>query len=275
MELTFCAPSTALSGHVSVYYLHKHQHVHFEDIERADVGYLRFMIKADGYYNMPDGSRQPDTPVMLLGPWNRTANWVMRGTLVSFGCVLLPEFWGGLAPIYADAAVDRALDGEAIFGPDIAALYESISRAPDIAAMAELADAWLIRRIKPIPEDHRLVISAIGQWLGQRPIPSTDKLYATTGKSPRQVMRISNRYFGAPPALLLRKFRALRTASRLIGIKGRIPADLLADYSDQPHMSREVKAFTGRTPRQLQSNTDPVLHATLHPSNFRADAPWM
>ena len=39
-------------------------------------------------------------------------------------------------------------------------------------------------------------------------------------------------------------------------------------------MNREIKYFTGMTPKQLQVNSNPVLLATLHPSNFRAEAPW-
>ncbi len=87
-------------------------------------------------------------------------------------------------------------------------------------------------------------------------------------------MRLANRYFGAPPKLLSRKFRALRTASRLIGTRGPVPEALVADYADRAHMIREVKHFTGMTPRNLQINSSPIMQITLHPDNFRAEAPW-
>jgi AraC-like DNA-binding protein len=275
MELNFCAPAPALADHVSVYYLMEHTAPRFEDIERADVGYLRFFITADGYYDLPNGERRASADVMLLGPWTATCNWVMHGEMISFGCVLLPEFWGGLADCEASSLVNLAVDGRDVFGDSIQELHAALSKAGDIFEMGRLVDAWLIRRIKPISADHRAVIHAIGDWLRQKPIPSPDRLYERTDMSPRQVMRISNRYFGAPPSVLIRKFRALRTASRLLGVRGKIPLELIDEYADQAHMTREVKAFAGRTPRQLQLNTDPVLHATLHPSNFREEAPWM
>jgi hypothetical protein len=39
-------------------------------------------------------------------------------------------------------------------------------------------------------------------------------------------------------------------------------------------MVREVKHFTGLTPRNLQITSNPIMQITLHPDNFRHDAPW-
>jgi methylphosphotriester-DNA--protein-cysteine methyltransferase len=140
--------------------------------------------------------------------------------------------------------------------------------------MARRVDSMLLRQIKPLPGDHLETIGLIGEWLSQYPIPSTETLYGRAAFSERQVMRIANRYFGASPKMLARKFRALRTASRLIGTRGRISPELIAEYSDQAHMVREVKQFTGLTPRALQVTSNPIMQVTLHPDNFRHDTPW-
>ena len=275
MDLTFAQPAPALSSHISAYYRIRLDHSVVEDTERADVGYLRFLLSGKGYFEHMNGSRDEGCPVLLLGPSTETARWTLTsGPLHNFGCVLLPEFWGGLVAADATDFANRALDGSSLLGPDAMDLFDAIDACDDVVAMGKLADAFLVRKIKPLPPDQIDVIRKIGDWLRCSPIPSPDTLYQAVEKGPRQVMRIANRHFGAPPSMLARKFRALRTASRLIGTRGQIPEALIDEYSDRAHLSREVKTFTGLTPRQLQINSNPVLLATLHPSNFRADAPW-
>jgi hypothetical protein len=274
MDLTFSRSAPALSSHISAYYrIHVDRPV-VEDTERADVGYLRFILSGTGYFEHPDGTRDHDCSVMLLGPSTQTSRWSVTGPLHNFGCVLLPEFWGGIVDADATDFANRALDASQLLGPESFALFEMLKSMDDVVAMGKLVDAFLIRKIKPLPDDQLNVIRKIGDWLRCFPVPSPDVLYNATDKGPRQVMRIANRHFGAPPSMLARKFRALRTASRLIATKGQIPEELVDEYSDRAHLSREVKTFTGLTPRQLQINSDPVLLATLHPDNFRADAPW-
>jgi AraC-like DNA-binding protein len=274
MDLTFSQPAPALSAHVSAYYRIYMDRPVQEDTERADVGYLRFILSGAGHFEHRDGTRDHDHPVMLLGPSTQTSRWLITGALHNFGCVLLPEFWGGIVDAEATDFANRALDATHLLGPESLSLFETLQGMDDVVAMGKLVDAFLIRKIKPLPDDQLDVIKQIGDWLRCFPVPPPEALYDMTDKGPRQVMRIANRHFGAPPSMLARKFRALRTASRLIGTKGQIPEELLDEYSDRSHLSREVKTFTGLTPRQLQVNSDPVLLATLHPANFRADAPW-
>jgi AraC-like DNA-binding protein len=274
MDLTFAEPSPALSSHVSAYYRIKVDQSVIEDTERADVGYLRFMFSGKGHFEHANGTRDHDHPIMLLGPSTQTSRWSISGPLYNFGCVLLPEFWGGIVDAEATDFANRALDASMALGPESGAFFDALLGCDDVIAMGRLMDAFLIRKVRPLAADQLDVIRKIGDWLRSSPIPSPDALYAATEKGPRQVMRIANRHFGAPPSMLARKFRALRTASRLIGTKGQISDTLVDEYSDRAHLSREVKTFTGLTPRQLQVNSNPVLLATLHPSNFRADAPW-
>lgn len=274
MDLSFAMPAAELAPYVSIYYRVRFDYPTIDDHERADVGYLRLMFSGRGFYNYSGGHRDPDRPVMLLGPASATAPYAITGPLDSFGCVLLPEFWGGIVDASAADYANRALDGVPALGDGAVALFDAMKGETDIEAMGRMMDDFLIPRIKPLAEDQREVIEKIGAWLSCFPIPSPEKLYDVCDLSPRQVMRLANRYFGAPPKLLARKFRALRTASRIIGTRGPIPDALVYEYSDRAHMIREVKHFTGLTPRNLQVNSSPIMQVTLHPDNFRADAPW-
>lgn len=274
MELSFAMPAPELAPYVSIYYYVHFDYPLIEDYERADVGYLRLMFGGHGFYNYPGGYRDPDCPVMLLGPATSTAHYSITGPLDSFGCVLLPEFWGGIVDAGADGYANRARDGVPLLGAGSLDLFHRMKGMRDVEAMGKMMDAFLIPKIRPLADDQRAIIGKIGDWLSCMPIPSPEALYAACDLSPRQVMRLANRYFGAPPKMLARKFRALRTGSRIIGTRGPVPEALAAEYSDRAHMTREIKHFTGLTPRNLQINSNPVMQVTLHPDNFRAEAPW-
>lgn len=274
MELSFAEPDPRLAPFISAYYYVRIDYPLIEDMERADVGYLRLMFSGHGFYDYAGGHRDPDRPVMILGPATQTASYSITGPLDSFGCVLLPPFWGGIVQAEASDFANRALDGVPVLGEEALELYAAMKGMTDVAAMGRMMDAFLLRRVRAIPEDQLSVINKIGDWLSCQPIPSPDALYKACDVSDRQVMRLANRYFGAPPKMLARKFRALRTASRIIGTKGPIPDALAEEYADRAHMIREIKHFTGMTPRHLQINSSPIMQVTLHPDNFRADAPW-
>lgn len=275
MKLTFTLPAPALSSYVSLYYYVDFDYARIEDIERADVGYLRFMFSGSGVYHYADGHNDRSTDIMLIGPSTIVAPYRLTGPMRCFGCVLLPRFWGGIVDRRATAFTNRASDAGQTFGPEIQALFEDLSAMSTIDTMAKAADNFLLPKIKPVRSEDSAVIVEIGKWLALAPIAPPEALYAACTLSSRQVMRLSNQYYGAPPKLLSRKFRALRTASQIIGSKGSIPDALADEYADKSHMIREIKQFTGLTPRQLQVNSNPLMQASLHPQTFRTQPPWL
>jgi AraC-like DNA-binding protein len=264
----------ALTPYIAAYFSLRFDYPRVEDIERPSDGYLRFTLAGTGYYDFGPGERYHDTPSTIIGPSTRPARYALAGPLHSFGCALRPAFWGGIVNGEAHKFTNRVVDATELFGPAADALTRTLSTKRDAAAMAAAIDAFLIPMIKPLAADQEAVIAAICHWLSLDPTPPPESLYATCTQSPRQIMRYANRFFGAPPKLLARKYRALRTASRIIGTKGRVPDGLVADYSDRAHMSREVKHFTGVTPRGLQINSSPIMQVSLEPANFRAITPW-
>ncbi len=274
VDIEFIQPSPALARHFSVYYRIRDAGRKVEDQDRADVGYVRFMLKGQGKIDFSDGKVRPAHPVMILGPATATSIYRVDGPLDCFGCVMLPDFWGGIVDNDATEAANDSIDGTQMLGADAEDLRERLASCETLEEMAQEADRFFVRRIRPIADDQCAVIDRIGDWLRCFPIPSPEALYAAADRSDRQVMRLANRHFGAPPAMLARKYRALRTASRLLGVRGTIPQELIDEYSDRAHMSREIKHFVGLTPRQLQVNVHPILRVTLHPSNFSAEAPW-
>jgi AraC-like DNA-binding protein len=273
MELKVSLPSPTLAHCFSLYYYIHYDFPMIEDLDRADVGYLRFLFKGDGNYEFANGTVTPAFDEMILGPSTVHARYLMNGPLHGFGAVILPEFWGALADKDANDFSNCCTDANLVIGSEIKPLRDELAEAEDIEAMAELFEQFMIRRLRPVDPNHSLAIAQIGDWLRNDPILSPEVLYASAALGGRQMMRIANRYFGAPPKMLARKYRALRTASLIVSGSA-VTDDILSHYSDRAHLSREVKHFTGLTPRDLKMQRSPIMQATLMPGLFNYEAPW-
>jgi AraC-like DNA-binding protein len=71
------------------------------------------------------------------------------------------------------------------------------------------------------------------------------------GWTPRSLHRRCLTAFGYGPAVLRRVLRFRRAAALLHDGMPIAEAAALAGYADQPHLSREVRAFAGKSPREL------------------------
>jgi methylphosphotriester-DNA--protein-cysteine methyltransferase len=112
------------------------------------------------------------------------------------------------------------------------------------------------------------VVEAIGRWLASSFDPALEDLYNGLDVSPRQVQRISRRFFGVAPAHVAKRFRALRAAMLLSqpGIAREVHDQLMATYFDQAHLIRDIRRYTGRTPSQFGRETlaDELLDPSGH-----------
>jgi AraC-like DNA-binding protein len=269
MQLDFAQPAPALAHLVATYYLLSEDYSVMEDVQRADTGHLRIFLGGSGYYEFAKGKRYPSTRFFLNGPFTQHMRSVVQGPVRFIGVALFPESWGGLLGQSAADFTDRAQDAAPLLGDIVEPWFDQLLPLSTIAQMAPVMDAWLMKIIKPVRPDRRAVIQAIRAWLADSMFPDIADLYATLSLSERQIMRISNAYYGSPPRALARTYGALKTASSIVMNEGRIPEEAIAHYADAPHLIREVKRVTGQTPRQLMHSSSPVMRITLHPSNFK------
>jgi AraC-like DNA-binding protein len=269
MQLEFATPAPALAHLVATYYLLSEEYSVMEDVQRADTGHLRIFLNGSGYYEFAKGKRYPSTRFFLNGPFTQNMRSVVQGPVRFIGIALFPTSWGGLLGLSAADFTDRAQDATPILGDMADPWFDQLQSLSTIAEMAPVMDAWLTKMIKPVRSDRRAVIEAIRAWLAEAMFPDIADLYASLALSERQIMRISNIYYGSPPRALARTYGALKTASSIVMNEGRIPDEAIAHYADQPHLIREVKRVTGQTPRQLMNSSSPVMRITLHPSNFK------
>lgn len=158
------------------------------------------------------------------------------------------RFPPGAAPHLLGVPADALRDQR----PDLAGLWGSRAARPWADAAAEGGPAALERRVAralagrggPAP-DAAVVARMVGAGLGADQV--ADRLGVTT----RTLHRRSLAAFGYGPRTLGRVLRLQRVLPLLDA--GLPLADVAhrAGYADQPHLSREVRALTGRSPAAL------------------------
>lgn len=259
--LRYLEPARDLRGVVSSYYLFWADMADIADLTRADLPQLRFMLSGTGDYAL-GGLGSVDAPdIALIGPTMAASRFTVRGPLMVFGMAFLPAGWAALVRDDASRHADGLIDGRGVFGPLLDDTLDALRGAPNTDGMVLIADQ-MVRAISVNRAESPLWFTNMtDSWLTGAASPEVDALVAMAGMSARQVERLARRIYGAPPKLLARKYRALRAASALRS-ENLSWQDVAGDaFYDQSHFIRELKHFTGLTPRQLMR--DPSLLTKL------------
>jgi AraC-like DNA-binding protein len=258
----FPAPP-ALRGLFGNAYLFEDQQPHIREHTRADFAQLRFMLAGAGDYLFGDGRRVPTPRLCLLGPTLSATHFDVQGPMRVLGVQLLPLGWIALGLGDASALADDVRDAVEQIGPAATAFMRRIEAQDDGEAMVEALWRFLGSHIAPVSEADRAFVAAVDAWLADERSPRLEVLRQATALSDRQLARLCNRLYGAPPKYLARKYRALRCA--LLVARGGLEWVELCDetFYDQSHLIREIKHFTGLTPNQLRDRAGLVMRLTM------------
>ncbi|MCW3848000.1 AraC family transcriptional regulator [Sphingomonas sp. LB-2] len=254
---------------VESYYLYRFDSETIDGVDRVDMGQIRFMLKGKGRRTFPDGHVEPSHPVMINPPGTGAAAYHVDGPFHCFGVSLRAIGWKSLIGLPANKVTNRLLDGAELFGTQALDLLERLRAMATIEEMIAAVEPFLLARRRRVPEAHLALARAVREWAAAGAsggAGGVEALYAMVDMSERQVMRVCNEYFGGPPKMLERKFRAIRAAMRIY--QGGDPADAAEPFADQSHMINEVRRFTGHTPTSLRAGIDPVLALTLDSETF-------
>ncbi|MFY9350137.1 MAG: AraC family transcriptional regulator [Sphingobium sp.] len=265
VRLRYFAPPEALRRYFGSLYIFSVSADRYADATRADVPQLRFMLTGGGHYYFHDGMVMETPEVCLLGPTMGATRFELDRPAQVVGVSLLPAGWMSLHGGDASGLADRLCDLAAERGPAYAGLLMRLrALGGDADAMAELCWAELARLVKALRPATWQLLAAVDAWLMDEGSPRLEALAETTDLSPRQLARLTNKYYGAPPKLLARKYRALRCSAR-IALDGESWQQLCEEggFYDQSHFIREIKHFIGLTPHQLQTEPSAVAQLTL------------
>ncbi len=262
VQLRYFALPDQLNTYFGSLYIFSADADHYSDVTRADVPQLRFMLKGGGAYHFHDGRQAPTPEICLLGPTLGATRFELEGPAKVVGISLLPAGWQALQGGDASALTDRVTDMGS--GQDYRDLLAALKNAEDAEAIAGLCWSFLTSKLVPLPESTWRLLETVDGWLMEEGSPRIETLVSRTGLSPRQLARLTNRYYGCPPKLLARKYRALRCSAR-IALDHESWQALCEDgrFYDQSHFIREIKHFIGLTPHQLQSEPSAVAQLTL------------
>jgi AraC-like DNA-binding protein len=271
ISLQYEAPDARLSSLVSSFYRFDYQGNSMEEPERADRAQFRIMLKGMGQYRFSSGNVENTYPVTIIGPTTGAVVALASEPISVLGWGMTPAGWAALMGADAENWVDQTLDGRQIFGDWIMEVREALIRTTDIAeqfAIGHSVASEIYRRSAKAPFEFT---TRVDQWLLLDSDPDVAQLAIDTGLSPRQLERMTKRYYGMPPKKLARKYRALRAAHKLAKGDSLDDTELGLAFYDQSHLIREIKQFTGLTPTQLKSGSSELTTATIRGRGMLGD----
>lgn len=249
LTVDYRQPSADLAQHVSFFYQVRQQEAELAVVDRADFAQLRFTIQgSEGACSFVDGKVQAMPDIYVLGPTTGSTGISGRGPVDVVGAGLMPSGWAALVPMDASAAANRLFDAVDLLGGRVLQARGAMLITPDFDKRVAIFEDLLRSLMAQTNPAFHAFVHQVNAWLSDSVSPQLGDLLDRTGLSLSQVERRCKRYFGSPPRLLARKYRALRTA---IALAHKDPDldDLLAEgFYDQSHLIREMKHFTGMTP---------------------------
>lgn len=264
VELRYWEPPERLRYYFGSIYLFTSSIADYQDMTRADMAQMRFMLSGKGDYEFHDGSIAPTPELCMVGPTMGATRFYLNGTAEVFGISVLPLGWYALGCGDAYQWADKLCDVVAYAGPHYQQQLELLRVTPDRDQAAASIWTFLESQLKPPSKQMVELVTAIDEWLGDADSPQLEDIVAKTGLSARQLARYTNKLYGAPPKLLARKYRALRCASQIvIDRKNWMELCDEGNFYDQSHFIREIKQFLGHTPHQLLHDPTAVARLTV------------
>ena len=276
INITQFAPSTTLAPFVTQIYYFRCEEPETKDRQSAALGHLMFFLSGSGVVQFDKGEATMASGAMQYGPGLAAAEFVLSGPAHILGFVLSPLGFVALTGKPANLFADRAVRAAEIYGPEIDRIADAFSagRADGslrIADMIEQATGFLLRQVRSVPPAHVSMIRKVIDWLSSDLDPDVELLYAQLNMSRSTAARLITRYFGCPAKPLMRKYRAVRAATVLVDPQctPELRAKVESLFYDQPHMIREIRQFTGRTPGALDGDDSRILRMWLSKDNYR------
>ena len=252
-------PPALLGDRISSLYELRQDTPTYNELERADRPQFRILLSGTGHYEFANGHIDRSGCVILLGPTTGPVRGVGTGPMHCVGAGLLPPAWVSIAGHDAEQWIDRAVDGETLFGECATKLAEAVAAASDPDERFALICTFLATVTETTDPAQIAFTRMIDTWLCSAPDPQIDALVTESGLSMRQLERLTKRYYGLPPKTLSRKYRALRAAAALARGEDLDDSDIGASFYDQSHLIREVKRFAGLTPQQIRKRESHLL----------------
>lgn len=252
-SMRYYSPAPPLRRLLSSYYVVEVGEARITDVMRAELPNVRFVIRGRSTLTWPDGSVRSGDGASLFGPRCLPLGMALEGPALVFGAGIMPDGWLRCFGVDSDEMADEMLPLEDLAGSRARSTLCRMRNGASDDDLVVAADAFflsLARRYAARQDPGFGML--VEDWLVRGSPGGIDGLIANADRSARQVERLCRRTYGAPPKLLMRKYRALRAAVGISLDPGAHWLDIAGeDFYDQSHFIREFRTFVGMTPTQF------------------------
>lgn len=271
----FVAAPDDLAPYLNSLYVWRSPDDQLDDVLPAYSGQMVIFGEGVGRMQFDSGEISETSDGFFLAPLCQARNFSVSGPAVLFGVSLNFRGWAALSGLSVHDYHDCFLQPDMVLGERLAEEFAELAprwRAGELDERA-LLDAMsdIVRRgLSKLPEQHLTVIDRTLQWLSSSFKPDLDRLYDELPYSKRQAQRLVAQFFGQSPVRLVRRYRAVRAATLLSmpQLPEEIEAEIREAFYDQAHLIKEIRFFTGRTPKRLQPGTDSSINDMLGPDGY-------
>ncbi|MFU7527054.1 helix-turn-helix domain-containing protein [Qipengyuania sp. ASV99] len=239
-----------------------------DEVMPAYSAQLFIFLRGTGAMQYADGKKALAAPAFFNAPLLRAAPFSLEGPVCCAGVSLTPLGWASWTNLPADQTHDRIVAAQEALAPEAAVRLLALAATDpgDVLTVFDSVADLMRETCRDIRPAHEAMIAETTAWLASAFNPEIDDLYQRLPMSQRQAQRLCRRFFGAPPLQLLKRFRAVRAAALLSqkNLPDAARDEVMAAYFDQAHLIRDLRRYTGRTPRLLQDG--PLVAGTLDPA---------
>ena len=263
----FLPPPPDLSLHVlALYKLTYHEAI--DEVLPAYSAQLMVSSGPGGKADFGNGLVPSYRYASMLGPMTGAHRITMDGPTTLYGVSISTYGWAAITGLPALKSSNQHIDAITGLGAEAGKAALALGKRAKVLSDNEVLDALadIVRSCaRPLPKGHGELIAATYSWIQSGLNPPIDDLFDALPYSERQAQRLVKRFFGLPPAGLKRQYRAMKAAVILSDPNSSSSArdKVYAAFYDQAHLIREVKQFTGRTPRWLEPGRITFASTTL------------
>jgi len=197
--------------------------------------------------------------VVLRGPRTQPTVWQSHGPALGFSLTIFPDAFHALTNLNVTSLLDQARNLQTVLGKDWQQMAIDVLRAGDDLERIQIIEAFLTPRWIPVRAPRPAATSPDGltlfnDWVDAVALRASA---STLGQSTRQRERLIKGQLGLPMRAIRGLVRMESTLTRghgsnAFGGPSLVDVAHAMGFSDQAHLCREVKRYSGLNPTDLQ-----------------------
>lgn len=270
----FVAAPSDLEPYLNSLYIWRSPADQIKDVLPAYSGQMVAFVEGNGHLHF-EHEISETRDAFFVAPLVQARGFSINGPATMFGVSLNFRGWAALTGLSVQDNHDCLIASERILDDGGVRLFDGLgdrwrSGELDDKGVLDAMSAIVRGNLSRLPEQHMTVIDRTLDWLSSSFKPDLEDLYDRLPYSKRQSQRLVAQFFGQSPVRLVRRYRAVRAATLLSlpQLPEELEAEIREAFYDQAHLIKEIRFFTGRTPKRLQPEPGSPVHDMLGPEGY-------